>query len=430
MIKIKTSSEQIHSQGGIFITHEILKRYGIDKLIDKHIGPRGTGNGYSYSYSDIVLGLVYSQHCGATCIEDIQQMVETFTNHPGFKMSSPDTVLRMFDELKTETIVHTSKTGVKHEFNSNLPLNDLLQKICTQTKVISTKEKYTLDYDNTINLCNKYDAKRTYKNDKGYQPGVGSINNIPIFVEGRNGNSPAKYLMADTINQLFDLTNKNDIEIAKFRSDSAAYQQDVIELMEDRHITFYIRAINCEELRMQIKEITEWKAIQYNFNQIEIAEMWYSPFGGEKKYRVIVQRKKNKAAQLDAFSESVYEYYSIITLDTIGTPEEIYTFYNQRGGTSEDVIDILKNDFNWNHLPCSFLNQNTVFMILSAISYVLTVWMKTIIGKHIKGITQKGRLKQYMFMFINVAAKWIHSGSQTILKIFSNKGYEFILLKI
>ena len=181
---------------------------------------------------------------------------------------------------------------------------------------------------------------------------------------------------------------------------------------------------------MQIKDITEWKQIEYYYNLIELTEMWYAPFGEEKKYRIIVQRKKNKASQLDAFSESAYEYYSIITADTIGTPEEIYTFYNQRGRTSEDVIDILKNDFNWNHLPCSFLDQNTVFMILSAISYVLTVWMKTIVGKHIKGITKKGRLKQYIFMFINVAAKWIHSGRQTILKIFSNRGYEFIPLKI
>jgi hypothetical protein len=56
----------------------------------------------------------------------MQQMVATFNNHPEFEMASPDTVLRMLDELKTETIIHTSKNGIKHEFNSNLPLNDLL----------------------------------------------------------------------------------------------------------------------------------------------------------------------------------------------------------------------------------------------------------------------------------------------------------------
>ena len=204
MIKVEKSSEQIHAQGGIFITHELFKRYGIDKVIDKHLGPRGSGKGYSFS--DIILGLVYSQHCGATCIEDMQQMVATFNNHPEFEMASPDKVLRMLDELKTETIIQTSKNGIKHEFSSNLLLNDLLQEICIKTKVLSTTDKCTLDYDNTINECNKYDAKTTCKMTKGYQPGVGSINNVPIFIEGRNGNSNAKYLMTDTLKKTKSLT--------------------------------------------------------------------------------------------------------------------------------------------------------------------------------------------------------------------------------
>src|ERR1035438_538936 len=91
--------------------------------------------------------------------------------------------------------------------------------------------------------------------NKGYQPGVGSINNISIFIEGRNGNCNAKYLMTDTLKKLFDLTDKHDIKITKFRSDNAAYQQDVIELMEDKHLLFYMRMITSEELKMQIKDI-------------------------------------------------------------------------------------------------------------------------------------------------------------------------------
>ena len=119
---------------------------------------------------------------------------------------------------------------------------------------------------------------------------------------------------------------------------------------------------------MHIKEITEWKQIEYNHQLIELAAMRYAPFVEENKYRIIVQCKKNNTAQVDAFSQTTYDYYAIITNDETATPQEIFTFYNQRGGASENVIDIHKNDFNWNQLPCSFLQQNTVFMILSAIS--------------------------------------------------------------
>ncbi len=37
-------------------------------------------------------------------------------------------------------------------------------------------------------------------------------------------------------------------------------------------------------------------------------------------------------------------------------------FYNQRG-TSERTFDMQNNDFGWEHLPFSFMKENTVFMI-------------------------------------------------------------------
>lgn len=428
MIKVEKSLEQIQSQGGIFFTHELFKKHGIDKMIDVHLGKRSSLVGYSYS--EILLALFYSQHSGATCIEDVQQLRKDFVNHPQFKICSPDTVLRCFNELKTDNIIHTSEQGIQHDFNSNKILSELLLKTIVKTSVLKLTQEHTLDYDNTVAACNKYDAKRSYKMSEGYQPGVATINQIPIYIEGRNGNSNAKYKMTETLSDVFELAEKHNIRIKKFRSDSAAYQKEIIKLMAAKNVTFYIRNVACADLKMHIKKITAWQQIEYNYQSIELAQMEYAPFGGEEKYRIIVQRKKNKTQQVDAFSETTYDYYAIITNDQTTPIEEVFTFYNQRGGASENVIDILKNDFNWNNLPCSFLAQNTVFMILSAISYILFVWMKSIVSKHIKGITPNGRLKQYIFKFINVATKWIRSGGQSVLKVFSDRGYEFIPLKI
>ena len=35
-------------------------------------------------------------------------------------------------------------------------------------------------------------------------------------------------------------------------------------------------------------------------------------------------------------------------------------------GTRARDFDRLNNDFGWKHLPCSFLNENTVYIILTA----------------------------------------------------------------
>lgn len=48
------------------------------------------------------------------------------------------------------------------------------------------------------------------------------------------------------------------------------------------------------------------------------------------------------------------------------TKDEVAYFYNQRGAI-ENEFDVLKNDFGWNNLPFSKLEQNTVFLFFTVI---------------------------------------------------------------
>jgi Transposase DDE domain group 1 len=430
MVKIQTSEEKVQSRGGIFFVYELLKQQNFDRLIDEHLGK--CVKLFGYNYSDILFGLVMSQHCGATYTEDVYQLRSEFKNHPEFKVCSPDTLLRGYNELKTVTEVIISKSGVEHEFNVNPKLNALLLKILLKTGLLKTGESYMMDYDNTITECEKYDSQLSYKMENGYQPGVASIGKLPIYIEGRNGNSNAKFQLAQTLERCFNLTNGYGIKINAFRSDSAAYQQDVIELLQNNHTTFYLRCIESTDLKLNVKHIQQWEMIRYNgLLPVEPAETKHTPFAGDKEYRIIVQRKKKNIPQIDIFTQSSYDYYYIITDDLNNTPEQIFYIYNQRGGASEQCIDILKNDFNWNRLPCSFLDANTAFMLLSAISFVLYEWIKTIVCPYFHRLKPNARLKQFVFQFISVATKWIRSGRQIILKVFcTERGYENIPLRI
>jgi len=64
---------------------------------------------------------------------------------------SVDTVLRGVKELAMDTLfVENSDTGVKHEFNLNIRLNDSLIKGLKQTGQLKTNKWYDLDYDNQV----------------------------------------------------------------------------------------------------------------------------------------------------------------------------------------------------------------------------------------------------------------------------------------
>ena len=49
----------------------------------------------------------------------------------------------------------------------------------------------------------------------------------------------------------------------------------------------------------------------------------------------------------------------------MSTEKDIITFYNERGA-SEKNFDIQNNDFGWSHLPFSFMAENMVFMMVTA----------------------------------------------------------------
>lgn len=423
MIKIALSSEKMICNAGAAVALEMLKRIDFNELVDEHLGKRVKL--FGYDYSDIFKSHFITQLSGGSCVEDVQQLREAWKEHPRFKVCSSDTVLRSLSELKVSDSVFTTESDVTHRFNINTKMNELLLKMSVKTGRLQPGTSYTLDYDNVITECEKYDAAFTYKKTQGYQSGVAIIGNLPIYVEGRNGNSNARFRMKETLENCLSLLKKENLTVNKFRSDSAAYQQDVIELLEGERIAFYVRVISCETLKLQIRNIKEWTSIRYNHLPVELGEMQYAPFGGDNKYRLIVQRKKKTDGQTDAFSGDDYEYYAILTPDTTSTPEEILAFYNHRGN-SEKVFDVLKNDFNWNRLPSSFLAENTVYMILSCMSYALFEWLKDSVKACINGIQQTHRLKQFIYRFVTAAGKWIRQGRQTILKIFSDKRYDLI----
>jgi len=102
-------------------------------------------------------------------------------------------------------------------------------KCLVKTHQLELGKEYTLDYDNQVIPTEKYDAKKTYKKCDGYQPGVSSIGKHVVYIEGRNGNSQAKFKQDETLNRGFSLLSEQGIKVHRFRADSASYQQKVID---------------------------------------------------------------------------------------------------------------------------------------------------------------------------------------------------------
>lgn len=418
-MKVQQSTQLISPFGGLQFVLSQIKQAGIDKFINEQLGSRGDAK--TYSVSDGLLSIHYSHLCGGSCIEDINTLGGHIGFHPGLSLPSADTALRIMQELKTEdTMIQNDE--VTHQFNYHHKLNDVLQKLALKTGAIIPAASNTFDYDNVILENEKSDAAKTYKMTTGYQPGVGSIGRQVVFIEGRGGNTPASYKMNETLGQCFRGLKNNGIYIEHFRSDSAAYQQSVVEVAVANCTYFYIRIDDSQSLRDAIKDIpeAEWKPAVINNKKVEIADTPFFPFNGKKAYRAVVQRRRRKDQQLDVFTQSPYAYYAIMTNNETAQATNVYIteFYNQRGD-SERNFDILNNDFNCNRLPFSFLNANMVYLFAAAISFTLFEWIKRIFFD--KGAIESTamRCKKFLFDFMILPAKWIKTARQWVYKIFT-----------
>ena len=219
---------------------------------------------------------------------------------------------------------------------------------------------------------------------------------------------------------------KAGIHITNFRADSASYQENVIALAIEHTDHFYIRLDDCAGVRKQCGLVKEWKKMLINNIIKEVASIEYMPFGGTDTYRVVVTRTAKKDLQIDMLCGTAYNYYGIITNDTVKDDKEVIEFYNQRGD-SENSNRYMLGDFNLHHLPFPDMCTNTVYMYLMAMCATLFEWIKNVlVANKTQGITLNMRVKAVCFRYITVASTFITHSREKILKIFSAQKYKIL----
>lgn len=424
MTKILKAPQTVTSFAGISFVNDAFAQCGLSKLIDEDLGNRKS---VAYKYSDIFRSLFDIFFCGGDVIEDIQQHLRPTLEHiPGNKVPSSDTLLRGIKELSLANTKVESSKGNVYNFNINHKLNNLNIKSLLLTNQLKRGEYYDFDYDNQIIACEKYDSKRTYKKNKGYCPGVATIGDKIVYVENRDGNATVKIGQAQTLQNAYTILKNNDIHVNRSRMDAGSYSKEIIETVAKNSRLFYIRANRCDDITNQIRQITNWKKETINFKEYEVASIPFRQFFEDKNYRLVVMRtKEDNHDQMDIFTGDNLMYRCILTNDQVSTEKEVIIYYNQRGA-SEKTFDIQNNDFGWGRLPCSDMQYNTAYLIITAMLKNFYNYIIQKVATVFKDIPVTSRLKRFIFRFICVSGKWIRTARQNVLKLYTDRPYELL----
>ena len=427
MTKVQIIPRSITPFAGVFFVNEEFKRSGLRKLIDEQLGIRSSTK--SYSYGNLTGNFFNLFLSGGECAEDIQRHFRpTLEQIPGNEVASADTLLRCFGELATtNTTVTVPKSEKQYQFNINQKLNDLNIKSLLLTGQLRKDQMYDFDYDNQIIEHEKFDAKKTYKMNTGYFPGVATIGDRIVYIENRDGNANVKTAQAQTLERAYQLLNQNKVYVNRSRMDAGSYAEEIVKVVDKYSQHFYIRANKCDSLTEQIRNIDNWQDVRINEIDYQVASIPFANFLAECNYRLVIMREKANDPQLDLFEGEKFIYRSILTNDHISTEKEIIEFYNQRG-SSERTFDIQNNDFGWNHLPTSNMSSNTVYLILTAMLKNFYNYLVKKIAKVFTDINPTSRLKRFVFRFISVPGRYVYRGRQWVIQLYTYRPYDQLII--
>lgn len=410
----KTFDSNVTPFGGIHLIHEQLFAHGAVDFIDNQLGARVKTIGYNYS--DILLSRIYTAFCGGNATEDVNYVRDNTLKHlKGIGIPSADTILRGDVELSVPCEDIETTSGKANKININTRMNEFLVDSAIKFKQLDTEAKNLVyDFDHQFIPAEKYDAEYSYKNKKGYFPGVATISNIPIYIEGRNGNCNVKTAQLSTHQRALEMLTTKGVKPRYARMDCGSYIKEVTDYLHQEDIFFSIRALNSETLLTMAANTDNWKSCSINFQDMEVDSFKYQ--FGKYEHRIIAYRIPNRTGQLSAFTNDAKKYMFIITNDWDISEKEAIIFYNKRGD-SERVFDMQNNDFNWDSMPHSFLEENTVYLIIMAIAHIIYKWLLNIFAKVVDGLTKTSRLKKFIFRFVATVAKYTRSGRRTIVHL-------------
>lgn len=382
-----------------------------------------------YSWFDVIMSYWSVFFCGGDCAEDLAiNLKDGFKNNPFINIPSPDRVLGRLKSLSDTPQFFTTKRGkAEHQFSLAEELNRLNISMLTLLPGFKT-DKVILDYDNTLIFTEKADAQLTYKKENGYCPGVGIIGNHIVYVENRNGRSNAHVLQHETIERMCSLLHEAGVTIDVIRADSASYTYEIIKSMEKNTNRIFIKARMTDTLERAISNIKEWKEIKIGDSVLLRGSTLFTPFARHargnnaktdslKQYRVVVTKEARRDGQINIFTREAYNYSPIMTNDFDMTNDEVVFFYNARGA-KEREFDIMKNDFGWDKMPFSKLEQNTVFLLIMAMCRNLYAHIIEKFSKMIKLLSPHFRIKKFIFRFICIPSKWVKSGRIKKLRLY------------
>jgi hypothetical protein len=406
--KIDTTKERLTAHGGLALMAEFNHGIGLRELTRCYLPAPGSNRGFDPSV--MVESLVLMLQGGGRSLEDLRELrqEEGLMRLIGRdEIPEPDTT---GDWLRRMGDPNRGQEGLKG-------LGEVRDKINGRVLKRDGIEEYTLDADATEIVGEKVDALFTYNGNRGYMPMVGFLYETPICIydEFREGNVAPAFGQKEFYLQCKERVPRGK-KIGYYRADSASYQSDLFNQLEEDGVKYGITADQDKAVKLAIALIPseDWEEPVRGCGY-EIAETVHCMNGTRKAFRLVVKRERRRQRELFEGKEGQYFYHAVATnwSEEEKDTRDVLEWHNQRG-QAENFNKELKIGFGMERMPCGQSYANAVFFRIGVIASNLFIGFKRLSCPE---PWMKQTIATFRWKMVQIAGRIVKHAGRSVLKL-------------
>jgi hypothetical protein len=237
-------TDAVTPSAGIALLIDAMRRAGVSAAADRHLpakrSPKGLGQGA------MVETFVLLSALGGDCIDDLDHLRRDMglAALTGYTLPAASTARQWLDRFHEEDLLAGRPAQGAFLPMESAGLAGLRQVLVTAVRTFVTavpvSDTVTLDVDAHLVESSKATALRSYEGFRGYQPAIVSWAETGLVLadQFRDGNVPAGAGLDDLVDEAYAALPSGREWRVSVRSDSAAYDHDVLDHWAERRWRF------------------------------------------------------------------------------------------------------------------------------------------------------------------------------------------------
>ncbi len=421
--------EEVTAHAGVGLLLEVARRSGVIAAADRALPAKKNPKGLTHG--QMVETMVLLSALGGDCIDDLEMLREDrgLAALAGYQLPAPSTARSWLERFHDgDAVAGRPMQGsfIPEESTSLAGLREVVrQSVRSYVSVVGTDRQVTLEVDAHRVGSSKRGALVMYEGGRGYQPLIVTWAETGLILadQFRDGNVPASKEVAKLVDEAYDtLPARSDGWEVRVRSDSAAYEEQVLTHWAERGWTFAVSADMSEALHGEMEKLMpdEWKIWKVEGDGFvrDWAEVAYVPSRKTEKrdlkpFRYLAIRIRTPRGVL--FSDgSRVRLFAVVTNDWQMGGQELLEWHRGKAGSVEQSHRILKDELAAGVYPSGKFGANAAWLRLQVLTSNLLVLLK---AKALDEQYRNARPKRLRFAIFNHVGRVVRHARHSLMRI-------------